>query len=231
MEGIPEVLLSPYKQHDEKGDRGTAYPSAVQTSDGKIVFVSGQAEERVIVKFDPEWLEQKTQNDDFAEGLIQWSLFGTDGTKKLVSADSGKPNTGLLITRVNGNSDAVWNFPMTKKGKLSIEVFASQGKGISLALTDHFSISSDTLASDNAIFNFTIPAESFKKNDKTTRIEILWDCDRKTSSLYLNKLLFSEKTFKRSPVFSVNYLRLSIPGKAPDLNGFRVQSIGVSPLK
>lgn len=229
--GFREVLLSPYKQHDEKGDRGTAYASAVQTPDGKIVFVSGQAEERAIVKFDPEWLEQKTQNDDFAEGLIQWSLFGTDGTKKLAPSDSGKPNAGLLITRVNGNSDAVWNFPMAKKGKLSIEVLANQGKGINLALTDHFSISSDTLASDNAIFNFTIPAESFKKKDKTTRIEILWDSDRKTSSLYLNKALFSEKTFKRSPVFGVNYLRLGIPGKAPDLDGFRVRSIGVSQLK
>lgn len=229
--GFREVLLSPYEQHEEKGDRGTAYPSAVQSSDGKIVFVSGQAKERAIVKFDPEWLEQKTQNDDFTEGLIQWSLFGTSGTKKLVPADSGNPNAGLLINRVNRNSDAVWNFPMTKKGKLSIEVLASQGKGISLALTDHFSISSDTVASYNAIFNFTIPAESFKKKDKITRIEILWDSDRKTSSLYLNNSLFSEKTLKRSPVFGVNYLRLGIPGKAPDLNGFRVRSIDVSQLK
>lgn len=229
--GFREVLLSPYKQHDEKGDRGTAYPSAVQTPDGKIVFVSGQAEERAIVKFDPEWLEERTQIDDFSEGLIQWSLLGTDASKKLVPAGSGKRNAGFLITRVDGNSDAVWNFPMTKKGKLSIEVLTSQGKGIHLALTDHFSISSDTVASDNAIFNFTIPAESLKKDDKTTRIEILWDSTRKTSSLYLNKSLFSEKTFKRSPVFGVNYLRLGIPGKAPDLNGFRVRSIGVSQLK
>lgn len=229
--GFREVLLSPNKHQDEKGDRGTAYPSAVQSSDGKIVFVSGQADERAIVKFDPDWLEEKTQADEFAEGLIQWSLFGTDYTKKLPKGESGNPKAGLLVNRIKGNSDAVWNFPMAKKGKLSMNVFASPGEGMRLALTDHFSISSDTMASDNAIFDFTIPAESFKKKDEMNRIEILWDSDRQTSSVYLNNSLFSEKSFKRRPVHGLNYLRLGIPGTAPDPNGFRVRSLAISQSK
>ncbi len=223
--GFREVLVSPSKQN-EKGDRGTAYPSAVQSSDGKIVFVSGQAEERAIVKFDPDWLEQTQAKDDFSKGLVQWTSFGSTNTAKLVLPDPRKQSAGLQIYKLNGISDAVWNFPMSPKGKLLINLIVKPGnKGIKLAFTDHFSVSTDKLASDNAVFNFTIKPESLKLFDKINRIEVIWDMHHKTSALYLNNLLLSEKPFERIPSFGINYLRLGIPGNAPDPSGFFVQSV------
>lgn len=224
--GFREVLVSPSQKQNEKGDRGTAYPSAVQSPDGKIVFVSGQAEERAIVKFDPDWLEQTQENDGFSKGLVQWTLFGSDSTAKLVLPDYKKQPIGLQIYKLNSSSEAVWNFPMTPKGKLFIDVISKPGnKRINLAFTDHFSVAYDTLASKHAVFNFTIKTDSFKLINKTMKIEVVWDIYTRKAALYLNNLLFSEKAFERIPSFGVNYLRLGIPGKGTDLNGFSVQSV------
>jgi len=67
-----------------KGDRGTAYPSAVETKDGKILFVSGQGEGgRSIVCVDPKWLDQTENKDDFSHGLVQWTMHGTDSAAVL----------------------------------------------------------------------------------------------------------------------------------------------------
>ncbi|HLO82299.1 MAG TPA: sialidase family protein, partial [Chitinophagaceae bacterium] len=96
--GFREVLVSPATKPVLKGDRGTAYPSAIETNDGHVLFVSGQGEESAIVMFNKKWLEEKSQKDERKEGPVYWTMHGTTG------------------------GSGVWNFPMTKKGRLTIRI-------------------------------------------------------------------------------------------------------------
>ena len=104
-------------------------------------------------------------------------------------------------------------------------------KGISIALTDHFSVSADTLASRNAVLHFALDEKIdriAKKNGKRLSLRITWDIEKKKASLFLNDTLFSEQEFRRQPVFGLNYLRVGIPGKEEDLSGFYVHSVSVA---
>ncbi|MBB5439973.1 hypothetical protein HDC92_003671 [Pedobacter sp. AK017] len=228
--GFREVLTSPSTKQIEKGDRGTAYPSAIQSADGKIVLVSGQAEERAIVKFDPNWLEQTTQTDDFSENLAKWTFFNNDGLTSMGSAFS-LSQKGLLIRKTDGTQDAVWNFPIATKGKLLINVISNPGnKGIILAITDNFSVSYDSLASKSAVIYHTIKPQDMPFMDKPFKIRLTWDMQKGKSWLYLNDHLITEKPFERNTYFGLNYLRLGIPGgNIQDHNGFLVRSVKMSP--
>lgn len=229
--GFREVLTSPSVKQLEKGDRGTAYPSAIQSADGKIVFVSGQAEERAIVKFDPNWLEQTTQTDNFSEGLAKWTFFNTDGLTNMEPPFSLNKN-GLLIRKTDGTQDAVWNFPISTKGKLLIDVISKPGnKGILLAITDNFSVSYDSLASKNAVLYHTIKPEDIPFNNKPLKIMLTWDILNRKSELYLNNRLINEKPFERNTYFGLNYLRLGIPGDLEDHNGFLIRSVTMTSFR
>lgn len=226
--GFREILTSPSMKQIEKGDRGTAYPSVIQSADGKILCVSGQSEERAIVKFDPDWLEQTTQTDDFSEGLAKWTFFNADGLTDLVPAFS-LSQKGLLICRTNVTKDAVWNFPISTKGKLLLNVTSKPGnKGIILALTDNFSVTYDSLASKSAVLYYTIKPQDIPFINKPFKIKLTWDILKRKSELYLNNHLISKKPFERNPYFGLNYLRLGISGDLPDHNGFLVRSVKMS---
>ncbi|WP_316810926.1 sialidase family protein [Pedobacter heparinus] len=226
--GFREVLTSPSTKQIEKGDRGTAYPSATQSADGKIVFVSGQAEERAIVKFDPNWLEQSTQTDNFSEGLAKWTFFNNDSLTNMGSVFS-LSQKGLLIRKTNGTQDAIWNFPITAKGKLLIDVISKPGnKGIILALTDNFSVSYDSLASKSAVLYHTLKPQDMPSINKPFKIKLTWDMLKRKSRLYAGNRLISEKPFERNPYFGLNYLRLGIPGNLQDHNGLLIRDVKMS---
>ncbi len=226
--GFREVLVSPASS-DTRGDRGTAYPSAIEAPNGKIVFVSGQAGERVITVFDPDWLEETGASDDFSGGLVQWTLFGTDGATMLSSVNK---RSALLIRsrkhETKSDTEAVWNFPMTSKGELIMEIIPNSGsKGINLALSDHFSVSNDAEASKNAVVNFSL-------TDITTpaRVKVLWDMKKQKAAIYLNNKFLTEKPFQRKSLQGgLNYLRLGTPGISSDENGYYVTSVKVEKKK
>ena len=231
--GFREVLISP-PSSDLRGDRGTAYPSAIEAPNGKIVFVSGQAEERAIAVFDPDWLEQKSVMDDFSKGLVQWTLFGADSTTLLSSVNN---HSALLIRnqkdQKKSDTETVWNFPMTPKGELILEIIPNPGsKGINIALTDHFSVSYDTEASKNAIVNFPLIDNISIAKNLPVQVKVLWDTEKQKAAIYMNNKLLTEKTFQhKSLQGGFNYLRLGIPGMASDENGYFVRSVKVKKKK
>jgi len=227
--GFREVLVSP-SSSDTRGDRGTAYPSAIEARNGKIVFLSGQAEERAIAVFDPDWLEQKSAEEDFSEGLVQWTLFGADSTTHLSSVNN---HSALLIRnkkkQKKSDTEAVWNFPMTAKGELILEIMPNPGsKGINIALTDHFSVSYDTEASKNAIINFPLTDNITISKHLPVQVKVLWDTEKQKAAIYMNDKLLTEKTFQRKSLQGgFNYLRLGIPDMESDENGYFVSSVKV----
>ncbi len=234
--GFREVLISPRLLSDSvKGDRGTAYPSAVETKDGKVVFVSGQAKARAVVMFDPAWLEKNTASDNFSDGLVQWTLFGADSSQAALKPLPGKKREALLIRKPadqkNEDIEGVWNFPMVAKGKLMLEIRRNPGnKGIKLALSDNFSVSCDKKAFANAPVSFSLPGIR-DTAASLLKVQLRWDSRNKKVYLFVNGKVEKKKYFKRNAPFGLNYLRVGIPGRVPDSAGYFIESVKIQPAR
>ena len=164
-----------------RGDRGTAYPSAVELPNGNLLMVSGQGDDASLVMFNPSWLEEKKQ-EDHLENNEQWTFHG------------------------NNPREAVWNFPMMAKGILELKLTAKCD--LSLALTDHFSVASDTLANASSPIHFTINQSSLM--GKETKMLIKWNLYEKAFHVYVNgKEIDAGSAVFENTKFGFNYLRIS----------------------
>ena len=180
--GFREILVNiNSKTPVLRGDRGTAYPSAVQLSNGNVLMVSGQGGDASLVVFNPDWLEEKKQTDNM-DNLQQWTMHGSNPR------------------------DAVWNFPMLKKGSLEIKLVANTS--LSIGLTDHFSVAFDSLAMKASPIHFTL--NKANKEEKVTTINIKWDTEKNKASARVDgkKINLDASTFPPNG-FGFNYLRIS----------------------
>lgn len=230
--GFREVLTKVLGNIPHHGDFGTAYSSAIETAEGKIALVSGQGAGKAIVLFDPDWLEQRSDSDNFSEGLVQWTMFGSDSITQLAILPGKRHKKALLIRKSANknylNTEAVWNFPMTAKGEIFLKIRKNIGsRGINIALTDHFSACNDTLANKHAVFIFSVPGtdRAWEKSDEDMTIEVNWNTRNKKASLYLNSQLIKIADIQRHASFGINYLRVGIPGDQEDLSGFYIKSL------
>ena len=233
--GFREVLVVS-ASGSKKGDRGTSYPSAIETSDGKLAVVAGQGDaQRAVVLFDPDWLEEKSQTDDLSEGLSQFTMFGSDSLSSF-QYTPGEKRTHLWIRKSESNvhhdTQAVWNFPMSAQGELQMEIIRTEAsRGIHLALTDHFSICADTAASQNAVATFDVAQgdayELWHRGNGKIQIKIRWNTRDQRAMLSINGIQTADVPFHRKPHFGVNYLRIGIPASIIDTSGFVLQSISV----
>lgn len=220
--GFREVLVSPVSSA-EKGDRGTAYPSAVENSDGKVVFVSGQAEERALVMFDPDWLADRTARDDFQNGLVQWTFFGVNAGFSLDKLKSGKKKVLSMQTPASAGHAAVWNFPAAESGRITLHFYTMDANpGIELALTDHFSVSHDTLASKHAVVRFSLPESKISGSGKL-KVEITWNNQRGDAHIKVNGKPAGTTAFSRNAEYGLNYLRVGHASTTP--GGYYLASV------
>lgn len=220
--GFREVLVSPVSSA-EKGDRGTAYPSAVENSGGKVVFVSGQAEERAIVMFDPDWLADRAAGDDFRKGFVQWTFFGIDAGFSLDMPARGKKKALCVQPQASAGHAAVWNFPAAESGQLTLHFYTTDANpGIELALTDHFSVSHDTLAAKHAVVRFSLPESKISGSGKL-KVEITWDNQRGDAHIKVNGKPAGTAAFSRITDFGLNYLRVGKASTAP--GGYYLTSV------
>jgi len=184
--GFREVLVNISKTKVIRGDRGTAYPSAVETASGKILFVSGQGADGSIASFDPDWLMAK-RHDSRMENEItgqRWSL----------------PDSG----------DRIIHFPMTRKGRLRLNIprIATE-TDLRGSLTDHYSIPGDTAAIDASPLIFTIDKQAV--NRQSNRLVIRWNADKEMVRGWMNGRkeavhIVSNKTWKTG---GLNYFRIN----------------------
>jgi len=228
--GFREVLTSPSLTVNIRGDHGTAYPSATETATGKVILVSGQGEAGSVVIFDPSWLGKNTACDQFSNGLVQWTLFGADTLTQLVTMPENKSEALLLRKSADHkdmNTEAVWNFPMTKQGKLELQLVVNPGnEGICFALTDHFSISADRNASEEAPLHFILQPNAFGSKALPMKVEIYWNMHEKRALLFVNGKLKEEKSFHPTH-FGFNYLRAGINGAQDDVAGYFIKSLSM----
>lgn len=164
-----------------RGDRGTAYPSAVELPNGNLLMVSGQGDDASLVMFSPSWLEERKQEDQL-ENNEKWTFHGSNP------------------------KEAVWNFPMMEKGTLELKLTANCD--FSLALTDHFSVASDTLAAASSPIHFTIKQPSLV--GKEAKIQVRWNLPKKVFHAFVNgKEIDAKSAVFGKTTFGFNYLRIS----------------------
>ena len=123
------------KARPASGDRGTAYPHATLTGDGRILLVSGQGSKlRRRFLIDPDWLVEREQKETF-KNIEAWHLFKEFGPVKRwwrdrlqgpqwIDHPEEPGRKALHIRRPDEmpGDGAVWNFPAARAGKLTLRI-------------------------------------------------------------------------------------------------------------
>lgn len=139
--GYREVVRDPLRNQPPppRGDHGIAYPFPALTMDGHIILTTGQGEGRIaVVRFDPEWLNEAHQREDFSTGLDEGSTFGTKGVELIPHPDE-EDATVLWIRKIDEHwpAAAVWNFPLGLQGRLQTRWLLKSGcAGAHIGLTE-----------------------------------------------------------------------------------------------
>lgn len=210
--GFREVLHEP--DLTTRGDRGSAYPSAAETRDGKVVLASGQGEgKRAIVMFDPGWLEEREQSDNLSEGALRWSAYGSAGVHAETSA--GEVRSIALPLSSTKPGGASWNFPLAESGEISLRIRIPAGvSDLRLCLNDHFNRIDDPKAAEHAVFMVSL--DQGLKNDPTREhvVSLRWRDSTKLGALHVDLDGQPMETTKaqRPAQFGVNYFRVEFRG-------------------
>ncbi len=219
------------------GDRGTAYPTATETTDGKILLVSGQGKERRRrFLIDPEWLLETSQADDFTT-LDAWHVFKGVGKPfrywrdrvqgpELI-AHPGKPAARVLHLRRPDDNDpdgATWNFPAARHGSLTLRIRTGKGfAGGQLSLADRMFDPCDDNGEKLATFALPLRGEEPLTTDAWHTLTLRWNGDRCT--VLVDDRQSSILEARQPAPDGVSYLRLRSTAPVPDAAGFMVESV------
>ena len=199
-----------------RGDRGTAYPSAVENAAGKVVFVSGQGEgKRAIVMFDPGWLEETAAHNDLSLGPVEWTQYGADGLQ--VERIEGGATAVAIPLKSSGLCGALWNFPSAAAGiiRLRLQVPAQIG-ALRLSLNDHFNRIDDVKAAAHAVFSVALDACVSPDAGRWHEVRLAWRDATSTGevALEIDGKPAGRVAAQRAASFGVNYLRVEFRGAA-----------------
>ncbi len=218
---------------------GIAYPFTTVTKEGNILISAGKRQaETKLALFNPSWLYETSQKDDFSEGLDNWSTFGTKGVSLV--PHPGKRDAQVLQIR---KPESIWsaaavrNFPLGMKGRLSLRISRLPGaKGILIALTDHFSTPVDQEDHIHSLYNLkideegTLQGKTRLESDRWYDLRLEWDNERRRCTVQLDKKEVSVLPLRRETL-GVNYLRIRSTAEDTDEAGLLVESVNVDVSK
>ncbi|EPR71788.1 sialidase family protein [Cyclobacterium qasimii] len=201
----------------EKGDRGSAYSSAIEIEDGKILLVSGQGESKAVYTLEADWLNEKSQ--------VKYLSF--DAMQEGPSADLGKEIAKSLGDTLVFSSlslqDAIINFPASKKGSLQIgPLLASELYDLEFAMTDHFSAPSDSVAFSASMFHFAVSEYLDKKKvSEEVILRMEWNLTASNAQLqvFIGKDQLATFNSDRATYMGLNYLRIKSESGFSNING------------
>lgn len=199
----------------EKGDRGTAYPSAVEDGDGDILLVTGQGRSKGLYKINSAWLEEEYQKRYVSFVDSQLIL---EKLKHTSSEDTLFFSTPL-------EKDVIINFPTCTIGSVEIGPFlTAESSKLSFALTDHFSPAGDTSAFSNSVFQFLsseIVEEMEPWSEREIKFRVEWTLSEQGGELmvFVNEQVVHKEYAKRTPVLGINYLRIYSESGFSGING------------
>lgn len=234
--GFREVMRDPKRlepAHPIKGDYGTGYPIIAATSDGKMLFSTGQGPSTGSYTLDPAWLEATSQAEDFSKGLEAWSVYGTKGVD-LVDAPDASGNKALRIERTDAEfpAGAVWNFPNGRAGTAMIGFQLTPGPGrTSITLTDHYSSPFETEGEANGLFTISLSADTTGPDGKPLgangahQLQLSWDTNGRTCVVWIDGQKWKQLPQLKAITEGASYLRFRSLADAPEKGGLIVSSI------
>lgn len=249
--GYREVVRDPKRNEPppKRGDRGTAYPFSTATRNGKILLSTGQgAGRRVFILIDPEWLCATHHEDDFSNGLDEWSVFKPFGPvtgrvwrNRTVGAHlinhPDKAGAKVLHVRRPDEKDgdcAVWNFPIGSKGKLTMNIMLQEGfGGASIALADRFITPNDPVADKLVPFKLTIgadgqlPGGAKLQTGRWYRLDLIWDIEKDQCRVLADGKQAAILPRLNKDSEDIGYLRLHSTAKTIEPAGFLVEYVKV----
>lgn len=224
---------SEYANHP--GDKGMNESKVAETKQGNVLIACGQApKHRAFILLDPDWIYQKSNYNDFSDGLKQWSVQKIiyrspqytrkfhynynrkQGAKLIDHPDkNGKkvlhircPHDTSLISQRDG---AVWNFPSGKSGNFETRIMLKKGfKGASIHLNDRWFQPTDYQGRDKAMFSLTIPANgtlfdgSKMEKEKWNTIKMEWKDVDNRKSSYCYIYLNGVKLSQNIPLKNIS---------------------------
>ncbi|MBI5692990.1 MAG: exo-alpha-sialidase [Verrucomicrobia bacterium] len=199
-----------------RGDRGTAYPSAVETDSGRVVVVSGQGEgKRALFLFDPAWLEETAVQDDLSHGLVAWTQYGAEGIRVGSGREGGRRLE--LPASSAGRQGASWNFPAATDGEVRLRLEASEGvSGLQLCLNDHFTRVDDERAAEHAVATVAWNDLGPKTGTGPHAIVLDWTALDRAGKIRIavDGRTVAEVSARRPARHGVNYLRVEFRAEA-----------------
>ncbi|MBI2193898.1 MAG: exo-alpha-sialidase [Planctomycetes bacterium] len=233
--GYREVGRDPLRHEPPPptGDHGTAYPFPVATADNALILSTGQGQGRaLLVRLDPEYLEEVVQSADFAGGLEDWALFGTKG----VSRAHHPQKEGARVLRLQRTDPefpaaAVWNFPIGRKGKIRLRFMLESGhQGFNIGLTDHFSTPFDFEDLFHNVVNLRVASDGGLscggriEPGRWHEVDLIWDCEKWLCRCALDSLPAGVLPLRRE-CDGLSYLRIRSVAEGPESGSLQVEEV------
>lgn len=246
--GFREVYRDPTRNSSppKTGDRGTAYPHATLTRDGKILLVSGQGENRRRrFLIDPDWLRRTSAEASF-DHLDEWHVFKGFGPAARFWRDRvagpqlvdhpDQPGAKALHIRRPDERDAdgaSWNFPALGAGSLTLRLRIEKGfGGARITLADRFYDPCDDQGEQKSPFSLAIEPDgrfglsSRLEPGKWHTLELTWS-EFGACTVELDGKLAAVKGNPGPLPLGASYLRLRSSAANVDQAGFYVDSVHV----
>ena len=223
--GFREIFRDPARNNSpaKKGDRGTAYPQAVELGDGTILVTTGQGiAARVLVRFHPDWLLESSARSTMPDSFDEWHTGESFGpvarswqdlreVARLTALPAEPSRRVLAFMGTDGNEDSgvAWNFPATTKGTLKLRLALGKGAAVTIALTESFFETVDPGAVERGQLVLPLPAESLGvPPGEEGELEICWDATRGRGETRVHGRVVGEFVFQREAVHGLSYLNL-----------------------
>ena len=242
--GFREIYLD-HRRNDnpaKTGDRGTAYPLAADTNDGRIIVLAGQGKGgRNPILIDPEWIVETTASDDFSNGLQHWSTYTHHGpAKRWWRARApgatliGHPDDeSRMCLQVRKQPDlppdgATWNFPNGWRGTLEVRVKLLAGsQGSTIALNDRMFDPANDFGEEFAVFRVELNDLDLTP-DQWHVLRLDWDLSQERCLLKTDNAPPVELPLRHPTLNGLSYLRFRSTAKEADALGLLVENVRVT---
>jgi hypothetical protein len=233
--GYREIYRDPHRgdTRTKDTDYGTGYPYVMTTKTGKVFVTQGAYDAESTVLFDPQWLYETHQADDFSQGVDGWSIYGVKGVELVPHAVKAGAKV-LSIRRADREwpAAAVWNFPAGKKGQVNVRLQLKPGfRGAEISVADHYSTPFDLEAELYALYHLHIGQEGLVGNStqldpgRWYAVTIKWDAAQNEAVAYIDGRRAAVLPQQHPTESGPNYLRLRAMSEDTSDAGFLVESV------